>query len=57
MGAIRNNNGDVNMNEQVKNFLTKYGTLGAGVVVIAAFVLWYFGLIDTDTLLALLGTQ
>ena len=57
MGAIRNNNGDVNMNEQVKNFLTKYGTLGAGVVVIAAFVLWYFGLIDTDTLLALLSTK
>jgi len=45
------------MNEQVKNFLTKYGTLGAGAVVVAAFVLWYFGVIDTDTLLALIGSK
>lgn len=45
------------MNEQTKNFIAKYGTLGAGAVVIAGFVLWYFGVIDTDTLLGLLGVK
>lgn len=43
------------MNEQIKNILAKYGTLGGGAIVIAIFILLYFGVIDMDFVMGLLG--
>lgn len=42
------------MSEHVKNILAKYGTLGGGAIVIALFILLYFGVIDLDFVIGLL---
>jgi hypothetical protein len=39
----------------MKDIIAKYGTLGGGAIVIALFILLYFGVIDMDFVVGLLG--